>query len=287
MSRRPEKSVWSDKCYCTGVHVSPIVEMLNASPAMARPASPVQATEQPSPTFQESLLRASKPSSDAGSVHEGTPRTARRESAASDDERPPHSTLHSAVVSLPAPTQPALQQVPSAQGMPVIDSVPVVPPQPPPAGTVESERTVTVAVSPTRDSVGPQFPSSGLSIVQAAAGKPDGLPSIGIQGQSDSPVTAPMLPRVENASQTATNLLQEVTRANANSLVAVDPSPASKTSASVVDGANPGVVAGAIQNGVPALIQSPVQNVPPAAQDAVQSAVHGAGESKFTLGSRF
>src|ERR1700692_4854194 len=51
----PRKFVWPSKCYCTGVHVAPIVEMLNASPAVTRPASLAQVSDQSPQTFKESL----------------------------------------------------------------------------------------------------------------------------------------------------------------------------------------------------------------------------------------
>ena len=64
MSGFDGKLVWPDKCYCTGVNVAPIVEMLNASPAATRPASLAQASDQPPQTFKESLLAASRASSE-------------------------------------------------------------------------------------------------------------------------------------------------------------------------------------------------------------------------------
>ncbi len=89
----PRKSIWPGKCYCTGVHVAPIVEMLNASPPMSRPASLAQAADQPPQTFKESLLAASRASSDTGSVHQDGARTGRRQNPVSDDAKSLHATL--------------------------------------------------------------------------------------------------------------------------------------------------------------------------------------------------
>src|SRR5271168_4315242 len=89
----PRKFVWPGKCYCTGVHVAPIVEMLNASPGVTRPASLAQVSDQPPQTFKESLLAASRASSDMGSVHQDSVRTGRRQNPASDDAKLPQPAL--------------------------------------------------------------------------------------------------------------------------------------------------------------------------------------------------
>jgi hypothetical protein len=190
----PRKSIWPGKCYCTGVHVAPIVEMLNASPPMTRPASLAQAADQPPQTFKESLLAASRASSDTGSVHQDGTRTGRRQNPVPDDAKSLHATLHSHVVLLPAPPQQTVQQqVPPAQQLPVIDPAPVVPIQLPLGGAGDSPQAPTV------------------------------ISSIHVQKQGDPPQAVSGLPSVGYRSQTATNLSTAVTGANPNALVAANP----------------------------------------------------------------
>src|SRR5882724_7659389 len=136
MEPLPRKFVWPGKCYCTGVHVAPILEMLNAAPAVTRPGSLASVSDKSPQTFKESLLAASRVSSDANNVHEDGTRTGRGQNPASGDAKSPHPTLRSRAVTLPAPPrQTVQQQVPPAQQLPAIDPAPVVPIQLPLGGT--------------------------------------------------------------------------------------------------------------------------------------------------------
>jgi hypothetical protein len=201
------KVVWPDKCYCTGVHVAPIVELLNVTPAATRPASLAQVADQPPQTFKESLLAASRASSDTGSGHEDVTRTGRRQNPAPEDAKSPHATLHSSVVLLPAPPQQTVQKLaPPAQQLPVIDPAPVVPLQLPPAGAGESPQAATVPVGPTRDSAVLKFPPIGSNIDQPAVAKSDNISTTHVQKQGDPPPVASMLPSAKYGSQAATNL---------------------------------------------------------------------------------
>jgi hypothetical protein len=265
------KVVWPDKCYCTGVHVAPIVELLNASPVVTRPASLAQASDQPPQTFKESLLAASRPTSDAGSVHEDGPRTGRRQNPASDDMKSPHATLHSGVVVLPAPPQQTVQQqVPPAQQLPVIDPAPVVPLQLPPGGTGESPKAVTVAVGVTRDSAVPMFPSIGSNIVQPAVAKSGNIPSVDTQEQRDPSPVASMLPSAKHGSQAATNLSPAVTSANPDSFVTPAPNLPSNTTPSGVTDSTPSLVPDAVASGQSTFsVSSTVQQPHPGATPTI------------------
>ena len=194
MEALPGKSIWPGKCYCTGVHVAPIVEMLNASPPMARPASLAQAADQPPQTFKESLLAASRASSDTGSVHQDGARTGRRQNPVPDDAKSLHATLQTHVVLLPvSPQQTVQQQVPPAQQLPVIDPAPVVPIQLPLGGAGDSPQAPTV------------------------------ISSIHLQKQADPPQAVLTLTPVRYGSQTATNLSTAVPGANPNAFAAANP----------------------------------------------------------------
>ena len=194
MEALPGKSIWPGKCYCTGVHVAPIVEMLNASPPMARPASLAQAADQPPQTFKESLLAASRASSDTGSVHQDGARTGRRQNPVPDDAKSLHATLQTHVVLLPvSPQQTVQQQVPPAQQLPVIDPAPVVPIQLPLGGAGDSQQAPTV------------------------------ISSTHVQKKGDPPQGVSTLTPVGYASQAATNLSTAVPGANPNAFAAANP----------------------------------------------------------------
>ncbi len=247
------KVVWPDKCYCTGVHVAPIVEMLNASPVATRPASMAQVSDQPPQTFKESLLAVSRASSDAGSVHEDAPRTGRRQSPALDDRKSAHAALHSSVVVATPPQQTVQQQVPLAQQLPVIDPAPIVPPQLPPGGTGQSPKAVTVAVDPTREGGPAKLPSIGSNVAQAVVVKPDNIPSVDTQEQGDPPPVASMVPSVTYDLQTATKLSPAVTSANPDSLVTTVPSRPSNIAPSGVADSTHSLVPDIIQTVLPAI----------------------------------
>jgi hypothetical protein len=237
--------VWPDKCYCTGVYVAPIVEMLNAPPVVTRPTSRAQDSDQPPQTFKESLLAASRTSSDAGGVHADAARTGRRQTAS--DDKSPHATLHSGVAVLPVPPQQTVQQqVPPAQQLPVIDPAPVVPP---PVETAESPKAVTVAV-------GPQLPSIGSNMVQPVFVKSDNLPSVGTRGGDPSPI-ASTLPSMTYGSQAATNLSPAVTSVNTDSSVTAPPTPPTNIAPSGVADSIPGLTLDATQTAIPDAVQQP------------------------------
>jgi hypothetical protein len=213
------KVFWPDKCYCTGVQVAPIVEVLNATPAATRPASLAQVADQPPQTFKESLLVASRASSDTGSGYQNVPRSGRRQNPASDDAKSPHATLHSSVVSLPAPPQHTVEQlVPPAQQLPIIDPAPVVPLQLPPEGAGESPKAAKVTVGPMREIAVLEFSPIGSNIDQAAVAKPDKISSSHIQEQGDPPQAASTLPSVGYESQAATNLSTAVLNPPSNTV---------------------------------------------------------------------
>ena len=193
------KFVWPDKCYCTGVHVAPIVEMLNAPPAVTRPASLAQGSDQPPQTFKESLLAASRASSDAGSVHEDGARTGRRQNPASDDTKLPHATLHSGCCRC---YRLLLNRRCSSKSRRLsnclsIDPAPVVPMQLPPGAAGDSPKAATVAAGPTPDAAVPKFPSIGSNIVQPVVAKPDNIASSHVQKQGDPPQAASTLPSLD------------------------------------------------------------------------------------------
>ncbi len=234
------------------MHVAPIVEMLNASPAVTRPGSLAQVSDQSPQTFKESLLAASRASSDTNSVHQDGTRTGRRQNPASDDMKLPHSTLRSRAVSLAAPPQQTVQQkvAPTPQ-LPVIDPAPVVPPQLPPEGAGESPKAATVAVGPTRDSAVLKFPPIRSNIDQPAVAKSDNISSSHVQKQGDPPQAASMLPSVGYESQAATNLSTAVLNPPSNTV----PGDAADSTPSVV----PGVAQSAASSPVALAVSSAVQ----------------------------
>ena len=249
------KVVWPDKCYCTGVHVASIVEMLNASPAATRPASLAQVADQPPQTFKESLLAASRASSDTGSGHEDVTRTGRRQNPAPEDAKSPHATLHSSVVLLPAPPQQTVQKlVPPAQQLPILDPAPVVPLQLPPAGAGESPQAATVPVDPTLDSAVLKSPPVGSNINQPAVAKSDNISTTHVQKQGDPLQAASMLPSVGYESQAATNLSTAVLNPPSNTV----PGDAAESTPGVVPGVAQSVVQSVAQRVTQSVTSSPV-----------------------------
>jgi hypothetical protein len=186
---------------------------------MTRPASLAQAADQPPQTFKESLLAASRASSDTGGVHQDGTRTGRRQNPVPDDAKSLHATLHSDVVLFPAPPQQTVQQqVPPAQQLPVIDPAPVVPIQLPLGGAGDSLTAPTV------------------------------ISSIHVQKQGDSPQAVSTLPPVGYESQAATNLSTAVTGANPNALAAAVPNAPSNTVSGDAADSTPSVVPGVAQS---------------------------------------
>jgi hypothetical protein len=273
----PRKFVWPGKCYCTGVHVAPILEMLNGSPAVTRPASLAQVSDQSPQTFKESLLAASRASSDTNSVHQDGTRTGRGQNPASDDAKSPHPTLRSRAVLLPAPPQQTVQQqVPPAQQLPVIDPAPVVPIQLPLGGAGDSPKAPTVAAGPTRDAAVLKFPSIGSNIGQPAVAKSDNISSSHVQKQSDPQQAASMLPSVGYESQAATNLSTAVTSANPNALVTAVPNPPSNTVPGDAADSTPSVVPGVAQSAASSPVALSVSSaVQPPHSDAAPTLVPG------------
>jgi hypothetical protein len=254
------KVVWPDKCYCTGVNVAPIVEMLNATPAATRPASLAQVADQPPQTFKESLLAASRASSDTGSGHEDVTRTGRRQNPAPEDAKSPHATLHSSVVLLPAPPQQTVQQqAPPARQLPLIDPAPVVPLQLPPAGAGESPHAATVPVDPTRDSAVLKFPPIGSNIDQPAVAKSDNISTTHVQKQGDPPQAALMLPSVGYESQAATNLSTAVLNPPSNTV----PGDAGDSTPGVVPGVAQSAASSPFALSVSSALQPPHPDVAP------------------------
>jgi hypothetical protein len=242
------------------VHVAPIVEMLNASPAVSRPASLAQGSDQSPLTFRESLLAASRASSDTNSVHQDGNRTGRRQNPVSDDMKLPHSTLRSRAVLLAAPPQQTVQQkvAPTPQ-LPVIDPAPVVPPQLPPEGAGESPKAAIVALGPTRDSAVLKFPPIGSNIDQPAVAKSDNISPSHVQKQSDPPQAASMLPSVGYESQAATNLSTAVLNPPSNTV----PDDAADSTPSVIPGVAQSAASSPVALSVSRAVQPPHPDVAP------------------------
>jgi hypothetical protein len=233
------------------VHVAPIVEMLNASPAVTRPASLAQGSDQSPPTFRESLLAASRASSDTGSVHQDGARTG-RQNPASGDAKSPHPALGSRALSLPAPLQQTVQQqVPPAQQLPLIDPAPVVPIQLPFGGVGDSPKAPIVAAGPTRDAPVLKFSSIRSNIVQPAVVKWDNISSSLVQKQGEPPQAASTLPSDGYGSQTATNLSTAVPNPPSSTV----PGDAADSTPTVV----PGVAQSAASSPVALAVSSAVQ----------------------------
>ncbi len=194
-----------------------MVELLNAPPPVSRPVSLPQDSDQPPQTFKESLLAASRASSDVGRVHDDGARTGRRQNPLSDDRRSPHAMLRSAVVPVPDPPQQPAQQFPLVrpdQQLPVIDPAPVIPTPLPPRGAGDAPKAASLAVAPARDGAVLQFPSTGPSTALPVVTKPDNIPSGEVHEQSDPSPVAPSLPVTEYASQVATSPSAAVTVAS-------------------------------------------------------------------------
>jgi hypothetical protein len=219
------------------VHVAPIVEMLNAPTAVTRPGLLAQVSDQSPQTFKESLLAASRASSDTNRVHQEDTRTVRGQNHASDDMKSPHHTLLSGAVLLPAPPQQtAPPQVHSAQQLPLIDPAPVVPIQLPLGGPGDSPKAPTVAAGPAREAAVLEFPPVGSNIAQPAVAKSNDISSSHVQEQGNPLQAASTLPSVGYESQAATNLSTAV------------PNPPSNTVPGDAGDATPSVVPGGAQS---------------------------------------
>ncbi len=211
MDRLRRKFVWPDKCYCIGVNVAPIVEMLNVSPVTTRAASLAQVSDQSPRTFNESLLAASKASSSAGTANQAGTGTGRRQKPVSQDAKPPPAMPHvRAVLSAAPPQKMVQQQVLVAQQPPLINPA-LIPMQLPLGEPGRSANASTVAAGqPMRDVPAVTFLPIESKLVPPVVAKSDSVPSSHAQKENDSPQTASVLPLVPHVSQTATNLSNAV-----------------------------------------------------------------------------
>src|ERR1035438_2563436 len=123
--RRWREFVWPDKCYCTGVKLASIVEMLNVSAPATRPALLAQVSDQRPQTFKESLLAASRASSGTSVAYdEAGSGVGRKQKPVSEDAKQPPAMPHIRAVLSPTPSQQMVQQqVPMAQQPPLINPV--------------------------------------------------------------------------------------------------------------------------------------------------------------------
>ena len=248
--------------------------MLNAPPALIRPAPLAQGSDQPPQTFKESLFAASRASSDVVGVHQDGARTGKRQTPASDDTRSPRATLHSGVVLLSDPLQQTVQQLaPPAQQLPVIDPAPVVPAQLQ-EGAGNAPKAATLAVASARDGAALNFPSTGSNIAPPVGAKQANIPSGDIQKQGEASQVVPTLPPVGYGSQVATNLSAAATTATPVAPTNTVPDPPSNTVPSDVAGSAPSVVPDAVRALVPVIVSGAVQDAVPSSASAPSALQH-------------
>ncbi len=247
------------------MHVAPIVELLNAAPAVTRPPSFAQGSDQLPQTFKESLLAASRAFSDAHGVHEVGARTGRRQNSASDDTRSPHATLHSGVAPVPDPPQQTLQQLaPPAPQLQEIDPATVVPMQLPPGRAEDAPKAASLAVTPAGDGASPKFPATGSSVTSPVVAESDNIPSGDIREQIDPAQVAPTLPSVGYGSQVTTEPSATVTVAT-SSAPTKTPNPSSNTVPNDAGVSAPGMVPDALGTLVPVIGSGAAQGEVPSA----------------------
>jgi hypothetical protein len=192
------RNVWPGKCYCSGVNVAALVQMLNVSPLATRAASLGQVSDRSPQTFNESLVAASKASS--GAPNQAGTGSGYRQKPVSQDEKPPRSMPHGPTVQSAAPPQRTVQQqVLVAQQLPLINPTPI-PIQPPLGGSGRSASASTVAAGqPMRD-----VPAGTSLPMESKFVAPIVLPSAVLRAVSSadsSPLTSPFPGAVSSAIQ--------------------------------------------------------------------------------------
>jgi len=272
MDRRRPKSVWPNKCCCTGVKVSSIVEVLNVSPVSTHVASG-QVSDHSPQTFKASLLAISKALSCTHAANgEGAGR--RQKSVAEAANLPSTMPNVRAVPSSAPPPQTVQQQVPVAQQKPLINPALLSPQFPLVEPTLSAPASTVAAVRPIPDVPLVRHSALASNLLPPEAAEPDSVTASHPQKESDPPQVASVLPLVAHF------LLNAMTVSSA--VVNLVPSPLLSTVSNhptnVLSKADASAVAGAGASALPDVVQKLVPNpipdsVPSAAQNAVPSPV--------------
>ncbi len=245
MDRRRTNFVWPGKCYCTGVNVASILEMLKVLPEVARPVGAAQVSDQSPHTFSESLHAVSRAFSGTNTVTDGaSTRAGRRQKPSAEDANPAVTVV---AIPPPPPSPHAVhQQLSVAQQSPLIDSA-IIPPQPPLTGPVASPYDSTAAVTqPMRDTS--TLGLSGIESNLACGVQSAGLTSSQAQKNSDPPQAKSVLPWPKSQSPEAT--------------LAPESPTASNTAANAIANAIPsGVSTAAVQRAFPSFVPAVVAAV--------------------------
>jgi hypothetical protein len=292
MRKRPrligvhEKLVWPDKCYCTGVNVAPVVEMLNVSPVVTGPASLVQGSDLSPQTFKASLLALSRAPSETGVVHEPGTDIGRPQKAITEGEKLAPTAAQTRAVVISAPNQQVVQQQTLAVQQPSLINPALSVLQLPPEQPKVSPQATTSAAGQAKSKVA----VIGLrpierNISRPRVAMPDSVPSSPAQKESDAPQVPLTLPSAAKVSQTATQLSNAVANVTPDTLFTEVPAfhafanVAASLVAHVVPGVLPdipsaflGVVSSTLATSVPDAISSAVPTaVPHTFPDALQN----------------
>ena len=258
MDPRGREVVWPGKCYCIGVKVASIVEMLSESPPVTSKASPAQVSDQSPPTFKESLL--------AASAYQAGPYTEHRQKPVSEDPKLPPTMPYIRFAVSPSRSQELVQQRVLVTQQPQLIYPALIAMQLPTGSAV-------AAGQPKRDGVALKSWSIESNISQPAGAKPDSVPPSHVQKEDDPPQAASILPLATLVSQPAASLSNTVANVLSNTLSSTLP----HTASNAVPNANDSVVANAIPGVLPDVVQKTVSGpVSSAAPNAIPSIVSNA-----------
>ena len=258
MDPRGREVVWPGKCYCIGVKVASIVEMLSESPPVTSKASPAQVSDQSPPTFKESLL--------AASAYQAGPYTEHRQKPVSEDPKLPPTKPYIRFAVSPSRSQELVQQRVLVTQQPQLIYPALIAMQLPTGSAV-------AAGQPKRDGVALKSWSIESNISQPAGAKPDSVPPSHVQKEDDPPQAASILPLATLVSQPAATLSNTVANVLSNTLSSTLP----HTASNAVPNANDSVVANAIPGVLPDVVQKTVSGpVSSAAPNAIPSIVSNA-----------
>jgi len=258
MDPRGREVVWPGKCYCIGVKVASIVEMLSESPPVTSKASPAQVSDQSPPTFKESLL--------AASAYQAGPYTEHRQKPVSEDPKLPPTMPYIRFAVSPSRSQELVQQRVLVTQQPQLIYPALIAMQLPTGSAV-------AAGQPKRDGVALKSWSIESNISQPAGAKPDSVPPSHVQKEDDPPQAASILPLATLVSQPAATLSNTVANVLSNTLSSTLP----HTASNAVPNANDSVVANAIPGVLPDVVQKTVSGpVSSAAPNAIPSIVSNA-----------
>jgi hypothetical protein len=231
--------------------------MLAVPSPVTRPAEPSQVSNQSSPTFKDSLLALSKPSSDRGTAHEAGANATHRQSSAWDDTKLPITTPHVRPVLTPVPTPQGQQQVLPNPQLSLI-GVTTIPMQLSTGGSVLPPKQLIRTGPATRDTESVGFSQISSNTVWPAAAKSSSVPLVPAQKGPDAPQIVAILPVSQTIPGVPNPVVKTATHAWSSALPNSQPITTPKAANSVVTETAPSATPDVVQTPVPDAVSSAV-----------------------------